>query len=95
MSFKKVMLVITITAIALSFTACRKKTPTVLKKISYRPLDLTGKTEEYRRGAGDGCDTAVSKYTKDHDAFNTNIEYYNGWFAGRRNCEEKPRVLEE
>ena len=95
MLLKKTLLLIGITVIALSVTACKKSVPVpaAMKNLAYKPLDLSGKSAEFVRGVNDGCDTAVNKYTKDHDGFNTNVEYHNGWFAGRKNCENKPREL--
>ena len=52
-----------------------------------KPMDTSGKTSTYIRGAEDGCTTANGDYTKDHEAFNSNIEYHEGWFAGRRYCQ--------
>ena len=63
----------------------------------YRPLDLRGQSESFISGANDGCETAYDKYKKDHEAFNNDFEYNEGWWAGRRNCEgrEKPDYDEE
>lgn len=77
----------------LGFTACRKKGPTSQPHRyvePYKPVDTFGKSENFRLGVYDGCLTADGKYTKNHNAFNTNLDYYNGWFAGRRNCEGRP-----
>lgn len=53
----------------------------------YRPLNLDNKSEHYRKGAHDGCVTAAETYKKDHELFNNDFEYNEGWWAGRRNCE--------
>ncbi len=74
---------------ALLFTACSSSQPGVPEP--YKPLDLTNRTEGFTAGAHDGCETANGDYRKDHDAFNTDIEYHEGWFAGRRNCQGRPR----
>ena len=68
----------------LLFTACSsaKKGPQPRKA-----MDTSGKSEAYILGAEDGCTTANGDYTKNHDAFNNDMEYYDGWFAGRRYCE--------
>jgi len=50
-------------------------------------MDTHGKSAEFIRGAEDGCATANGDYTKDHEAFNTNVQYHEGWFAGRRYCQ--------
>ncbi|HHH37427.1 MAG TPA: hypothetical protein ENK77_02295 [Epsilonproteobacteria bacterium] len=52
-----------------------------------KPMDTSGKSPVYVRGAEDGCATANGDYTKNHEDFNNNIEYHEGWFAGRRYCE--------
>lgn len=69
----------------LLLTACgsnSKSTPQ-----PYRPLNLSHKSESFKQGAHDGCLTATEKYKKDHDAFNDDFDYNEGWWAGRRNCE--------
>lgn len=76
-------------SIALAFTACSSSNPAVPEP--YKPLDLTNSTESFKYGAYDGCKTADSDYSKDHDAFNNDIEYHEGWFAGRRNCQGRPK----
>jgi hypothetical protein len=53
----------------------------------YRPLDLSKKSERFKQGAHDGCVTAAETYKKDHELFNNDFEYNEGWWAGRRNCE--------
>ena len=53
----------------------------------YRPLNLTHKSANYRLGAHDGCVTAAEVYRKNHELFNNDFEYNEGWWAGRRNCE--------
>ena len=53
----------------------------------YRPLNLDRKSESFKQGAHDGCVTAAETYKKDHEAFNNDFEYNEGWWAGRRNCE--------
>jgi len=40
----------------------------------------------YKKGIHDGCETAKGYYTKSHTLFNTEIEYYHGWFRGRNKC---------
>lgn len=89
MTLRKIFISFTIILIALSLTACTKSSPKPSKKRtnSPAPLDLSGKSEAYKSGVADGCSTAKESYTKDHDAFNTNVDYYNGWFAGRMHCE--------
>ena len=53
-------------------------------------LDLSSKSNIYKKAFQDGCTTAEEKYTKNHHLFKNNQEYYNGWFAGRQYCEHYP-----
>jgi len=39
-----------------------------------------------KHGIQDGCETAKGFYTKSHTLFNTEPDYYNGWFLGRNRC---------
>ena len=84
MSYYKVIFTAGILSTALLFTACSRSNPTPKGP---KPMDTRGKTETYVRGAEDGCTTANGDYTKNHDDFNNDIEYHEGWFAGRRYCE--------
>ncbi len=52
-----------------------------------KPLDTTGKSPTFIKGAEDGCDTAKGDYTKNHEAFNNDIDYHEGWFTGRGYCQ--------
>ena len=61
----------------------------------YIPLDLRGQSESFIAGADDGCETAYVKYKKDHEAFNNNFEYNEGWWAGRHNCEGRENPDDE
>ncbi len=87
MSFKKVLVSSGLIVIGVIFIACSNPKP----KESYRPLDLSRSTQSFKSGAYDGCNTADGTYTKNHEAFNNDIEYHEGWFAGRRNCQGRPR----
>jgi len=53
----------------------------------YRSMNLNNKSKSYVKGANDGCSTAEGHYVKNHSAFNNNSDYNEGWWAGRRNCE--------
>ncbi|MEA3419533.1 MAG: hypothetical protein U9Q90_09065 [Campylobacterota bacterium] len=87
MSFNKLILASGLLAMTLVFTACSSSAGPA----PYKPLDLSNRTESFKQGARDGCDTADGDYTKNHDAFNNDFEYHDGWFAGRRNCQGRPR----
>ena len=80
----------------------KKKTKVILLLCSYftvsgctsntgsqhsRPMNLSHKSKSFVKGANDGCSTAEGHYKKNHSAFNKNSEYNEGWWAGRRNCE--------
>ena len=87
MSLNKTIFTAGLLALVLAFTACSSNSGPA----PYKPLDLSNKTESFKSGVHDGCATADGDYTKNHDAFNNDIEYHEGWFAGRRNCEGRPR----
>ena len=79
-------------------TACgssKKRSPKPYAPQPYRPLDLRGQSESFIAGANDGCDTAYVKYKKDHEAFNNDFEYNEGWWAGRHNCEGRENPDDE
>jgi len=61
----------------------------------YKPLDLRGQSESFISGANDGCETAYEKYKKDHEAFNNDFEYNEGWWTGRRNCEARAKFYDD
>ena len=89
MTLRKIFISFTIILIPLLMSACKKSSPHPSKIHTNSPdsLNLSGKSKAYRSGVADGCSTAKESYTKDHDAFNTNVDYYNGWFTGRMYCE--------
>ena len=84
MSFYKTVLTAGIISTALLFTACSHSKPTPRRP---KPMDTSDKSPNFILGAEDGCTTAKGDYTKNHDAFNSDVEYHEGWFAGRRYCE--------
>ena len=43
-------------------------------------------TPSFKQGQKDGCATATGNYVKDHNAFETDRDYQNGWFYGRKSC---------
>jgi hypothetical protein len=49
-------------------------------------IDLNSHTQMFQRGYKDGCRTANGNYTKNHKLFNDNLEYHEGWFGGRKEC---------
>jgi hypothetical protein len=91
MSSKKI--IVTAIIIAISLTACKRRSPRPHVQKQQREIDISRKSVIFKRGISDGCATANGAYTKDHDAFNTNLEYRSGWFAGRRECESEPIVF--
>jgi len=84
LNIKTIKIILLLTSFIL-ITACgssKKKGPN-----PYRPLDLRGESESFISGANDGCETAYIKYKKNHEAFNNDFQYNEGWWAGRHNCE--------
>ncbi|RLA73017.1 MAG: hypothetical protein DRG30_06770 [Epsilonproteobacteria bacterium] len=84
MSLYKTVLSTSIICSTLLFTAC---TSSKSGPRQPKPMDTHGKSLVFIKGAEDGCTTANGDYSKDHDAFNNDIEYHKGWFAGRKYCE--------
>ena len=84
MSFYRLLFSAGIISSALLFTACSSSHRGPAPR---KPMDTHGKSAEYVRGAEDGCATANGDYTKDHEAFNADVQYHEGWFAGRRYCQ--------
>ncbi len=78
----KIILLLTSFMFLAACGSSRKRSPQ-----PYRPLDLRGQSESFISGANDGCETAYMKYKKDHEAFNNDFQYNEGWWAGRHNCE--------
>jgi hypothetical protein len=84
MSLHKILFSTALIGSAIVFTACSSSHRGPAPR---KPMDTHGKSRFYVKGAEDGCATANGDYTKNHEAFNTNIEYHEGWFAGRRYCQ--------
>jgi len=82
---KKTQAILLLTG-SLLFSACGNSSKSAIPQ-PYRPLNLDNKSESFKKGAHDGCATAAETYKKDHEAFNNDFEYNEGWWAGRRNCE--------
>ena len=76
-------------------TACGSSKKRDPQPQPYRPLDLRGESESFIAGADDGCETAYEKYKKDHEAFNNDLEYNEGWWAGRHNCEARAKFYDD
>ena len=83
MSFRNILLSTGIVISMMTFSACSNHHGPRVKK----PMNTRGKSPIYIRGAEDGCATANGDYTKDHDAFNNDMDYHEGWFAGRSYCQ--------
>ncbi len=84
--------VITIFALLLAGCASNQTNATKLNYLGgYTYSGITfGKnlSQLYKRGVRDGCQTAKGYYTKSHRLFNDEVDYYRGWFAGRRRCRD-------
>jgi hypothetical protein len=85
--FNKKLHTLLFISLTLLFTACSSNKNSKHSPSPYRPLNLNNKSVSFKNGAHDGCTTAAEVYKKDHEAFNNNFEYNEGWWAGRRNCE--------
>jgi len=43
-------------------------------------------TPSFKQGQKDGCATATGDYVKDNNAFESDKDYQDGWFYGRKSC---------
>lgn len=50
-------------------------------------VDLSQKSPAFHSGMNDGCATAKGKYSKDSARYNSDTQYNEGWFYGRRSCQ--------
>ena len=64
-----------IAAASLLFTACTSSS-----------LPVNAQTPSFKAGSQDGCATANGAYTKNSASFNSDKDYQNGWFYGRKKC---------
>jgi hypothetical protein len=80
--------------IVLMIAGCRQPRPgAVSSNYIYRGMDFGPYLSVSKReGIRDGCDTALGYYTKRHQRFRFDKEYYNGWFLGRKVCEPLRRA---
>jgi hypothetical protein len=51
-------------------------------------INLKEHTPIFQKGYKDGCRTAEGNYTKNHKLFNNNLDYHEGWFGGRKECNK-------
>jgi len=72
---KKMINIALIATVSILFTACTSSTPAPIIK-----------SESFKLGEKDGCQTATGEYTKNSDAFGSDKDYKDGWYAGRKNC---------
>jgi hypothetical protein len=68
--------ILSLTTTLLILGGCTSSTP------SYHPQNQ----KVYKKGFDDGCKTANGDYTKSHHLFNDNLDYHEGWFSGRKEC---------
>ena len=73
---KKIVTLSLSIAAATLFTACT----------SSSGVNIENKSPSFQNGAKAGCATANGEYTKNHEAFNSDMDYQNGWFYGRQKC---------
>ena len=71
---KKTINILLVASISFLFTACTSSDPVLPDTVSFA------------QGKKDGCTTATGDYTKNSDAFQMDVDYKNGWFYGRKNC---------
>lgn len=74
---KKIIKITLFATMPMVFIACTSSAPIV---------PSLPDTPSFTEGKKDGCATATGKYTKNYDAFNIDVDYKNGWFYGRKNC---------
>ena len=74
---KKIVTLSLVAVSAIFFSACTS---------SSGGINMEKQTPGFQNGASAGCETAKGAYTKDHNAFRTDMEYQNGWFYGRKKC---------
>jgi hypothetical protein len=53
-----------------------------------KKINLDSHSVSFRSGYKDGCLTAKGIYTKNHKLFNDDFEYHEGWFGGRKECNQ-------
>jgi hypothetical protein len=84
------MLKFLILGIVIFLLGCAPKNPTPMDLAStpVPKVDLTNKSQDFKDGYRDGCQTAQGNYTKDSSRFKSNPEYNEGWFAGRSSCHQ-------
>ena len=63
--------------IAIFLAGCSESAPTI---------DINSHTPNFQSGYKDGCLTAKGTYSKNHKLFNNSLEYHEGWFGGRKEC---------
>jgi len=73
---KKIVTLALMVSMPIMFTACT----------SSSGASIENKSPSFQNGAKAGCATANGEYTKNHEAFNSDMEYQNGWFHGRQKC---------
>lgn len=71
---KKIIKIMLFVTVPMVFIACTGSAPTLPD------------TPRFTEGKKDGCATAKGEYTKNYDAFDMDVDYKNGWFYGRKNC---------
>ena len=81
---KKQIITTGLIIMVLTFTACSGSKGPVPKA---KP-DYSNRSASFQSGAADGCKTASGVYTKSSHTFNSDKEYHDGWFAGRKNCNQ-------
>ncbi len=76
-----------ISATLLLLAGCMTKAPTPSQS-TIPTMDMSKKSDAFKKGAKDGCNTAHGNYSKDSKLFKSNKDYHDGWFAGRSFCQQ-------
>ncbi|NOR55479.1 MAG: hypothetical protein GQ531_04670 [Sulfurovum sp.] len=71
---KTTMKIVMMASVASLFVGCTSAEP----RLSHTP--------NFKAGQADGCNTAQGAYTKNSESFQTDKEYQDGWFYGRKHC---------
>ena len=76
--------------IGLFFPACTSSTSPSYNSYIYKGINFgLNRNEAFKKGVHDGCTTASGVYTKNHEAFNQDRSYRDGWGDGRLLCHNK------
>ena len=52
-------------------------------------IDLSSKSQAFKDGFSDGCQSAKGTFTQDSSRFKSNPDYNEGWYAGKKSCSNR------